>query len=388
MRVPSLKLLLSFWIISNVLVILWLRFSFSDYGLSQNWRALSVTLCTLALLSPLVLLHYFKNYFHDLTRLGLLVCCCLAVFSTIHEANLLREAMQVTIDHDRSFLTSSYVEAVIRPLVSYIVDGYSRVFGDDHTQGITTITDIRSGYFTHIIINYMFDSLTFLSVFALATILLSPTGAWICLFIAGMIAQTAAMHDSRMGNVFLAGGVFFQLFLLMSGRYKAAIISGLIISFGRSDTVFTSAFAILGIAYFDRRWPSKTEWRTFAALIGTSIVVPALLIFHHRHGGTNYQSFLITQGDPFTKMYVNIITLRQLVGLSCPMLAIIIAASGKLSRTAAVVIPPALAYLGIVFLIADFTETAKLGPMLMALGFVCADRLESRLQEPVICKTT
>jgi hypothetical protein len=301
----------------------------------------------------------------------------LAIFSTIHEANLLRSSMQVTMDRDRAFLTSDYVEGVIRPLVSYIVDFYATVFGDDHVRGMAPF-DVQSSYFTHVIINYMFDSLTFLAVFSLGSLLFSPVSTWICLFVIALIAQTAPMPDSRMGNVFLAGGFFFQLLLLVSGRYKTAIVSGLIISFARTDTVFTSAFAILGMACFDRKWPTKAEWYTFAALVGISIAVPAALIIHHRT--STFGSFLITQGDPYTKMYVNILTLKQLVGLASPMLAIIIATGGNFSRTIAIVIPPALIYLGLVFLVADFTETRLLGPTLGALGFVCSERLGTLLQ--------
>jgi hypothetical protein len=369
MRTPSLRLLFAFWIVSNILVVLWVFGEISDVHLPGKFgRTVGVAFYVFTAILPFGLLISMRKLV-DLTILGLLVCCCLAVSATFHEANLLREAMQLSLDHERSFLHTEFVEGIIRPLISVIVDTYVRFLGDDHAHGQTS--------FTHIAINYMFDSAAFIAVFALGTRLLSPVSTWICLLTVAFIAQTAPM-EGRMGNVFLAGGFFWQLFLLSSRRYVVAIICGLVICFMRTDVVFATAFTIPSMALMERRWPTASEAWTFAALVGTSLVVPEVLILLHPNA--NFASFLITHGQYFTKMIGNIVTLKLAMALACPMLAVIIVAGGKISRTTATVIPPALIYLGIVFLIADFTETRLLGPTLGALAFVSSERLGALLR--------
>ncbi|MBU6463649.1 MAG: hypothetical protein KGL35_17955 [Bradyrhizobium sp.] len=368
-RKPSLSYLFAFWIISNVLVVLWVFGEISDVHLPGSLgRAEGVAFYILTALVPFLLLFWLRRLI-DFTTLGLLVCCCLALSAASHEANLLRESMQISLDHERSFLHTEFVEGIIRPLISIIVDAYVRILGDDHHHGQTS--------FTHIAINYMFDSASFIAVFALGTRLLTAISTWLCLFIVAFIAQTAPMMG-RMGNVFLSGGFFWQLFLLSSKRYIAAITCGIVICFMRTDVVFATTFAIPSTALFERRWPTQAEWWTFFSLIGISLLIPEVLIALHPNA--NFASFLITHGDYFGKIIGNLVTLKLAVALACPMLAVIIVSKWQLSRTVAVVIPPALIYLGIVFLIADFTETRLLGPTLGAFAFVCSERLGALLQ--------
>jgi hypothetical protein len=376
MRAPSLRLLISFWLLSSILVVIWLRGEISDAHLPGYWKAASVVITVIGALAPIGFLYYFRSRFLDATLLGLLVCCCLAISAAYHESNLLRAAMQVSLDHERSFLHTEFVEGIIRPLISIIVDAYVTILGDYNHAAILPPHGGNT-YVTHIAINYMFDSASFIAVFALGLILLSPMGAWLCLFMVAFIAQTAPM-EGRMGNVFLAGGFFWQLYLLASGRRGIAVASGLVLSFMRTDLVFATAFAIPALAWNEGRQPTSKEWLTFALLIAISIVVPEVLIL--THPGANFSSFLVTHGDYFTKIVGNIRSLKLAVALASPMLAVIIVVRGKVSRTVAAVIPPALVYLGIVSLIADYTETRLLGPTLGALAFVCCERLSSFLQ--------
>jgi hypothetical protein len=182
-----------------------------------------------------------------------------------------------------------------------------------------------------------------------------------------------------MGNVFLAGGFSGRFSLLSSKRYVVAIVCGIVICFMRTDVVFAPAFAILATAWLERRWLSSSERWAFFSLIGISLAIPEVLILLHPHA--NFVSFLITHGDYFAKILGNLVALKLAVALACPTLAVIIVSKARLSRTVAVVIPSALIYLGIVFLIADFTETRLLGPALGALAFVCSERLGALLQD-------
>jgi hypothetical protein len=278
--------------------------------------------------------------------------------------------MQFSLDHEREFAHMELVEGIIRPLISKIVEVYVQVLGDDHMRGST----VR----THIAINYMFDSLSFLAVFALATLLLSRTSAWICLLLFAFYTQTA-IYPGRMGPVFIAGGLFWQLFLIASRRYPAAIISGLIICFARTDVVFASAFALLSLAAFERRWPSVKEWGVFAALVGMSVLIPKLLILMHPQA--DFRSFLITHGEYFSKLVVNLLTMKLAVAIASPVLAIAIVRTFALTRTIAVVVPAALVHVGIVFVIADFSETRLIVPAMGALAFVASEALGQLLEK-------
>ncbi|MHC2577128.1 hypothetical protein [Bradyrhizobium diazoefficiens] len=289
MKSPSLGLVMGFWFISNVLVIAWWWADISDRFLPGVLRYAGIAFFVSAALAPLVLLFKVRRSFFNPVVLGLLVCCCLALSITAHEANLLRERLQFSLDHEREFAHIDAVEGVIRPLIARITEVYVQILGDDHTRGGST-------FHTHIVANYMFDSLSFLAVFALATLLLSPTASWLCLLTFAFYTQIA-IYPGRMGPVFIAGGLFWQLFLLVSRQYPAAIISGLIISFGRTDVVFASAFVLLSLAAFERRWPTPKEWGLFGLLVGISIAVPKILIW--MHPGTDFRSFLITHGGLF-----------------------------------------------------------------------------------------
>jgi hypothetical protein len=323
-----------------------------------------------AALAPLVLLFKVRRSFFNPVVLGLLVCCCLALSITAHEANLLRERLQFSLDHEREFAHIDAVEGVIRPLIARITEVYVQILGDDHTRGGST-------FHTHIVANYMFDSLSFLAVFALATLLLSPTASWLCLLTFAFYTQIA-IYPGRMGPVFIAGGLFWQLFLLVSRQYPAAIISGLIISFGRTDVVFASAFVLLSLAAFERRWPTPKEWGLFGLLVGISIAVPKILIW--MHPGTDFRSFLITHGDYFSKLVVNLLTMKLAVAIASPVLAIVIVRTFALTRTMAVVLPAGLVHVGIVFVIADFSETRLIIPALTALAFVASEGLGKLLE--------
>ncbi|MBR0709345.1 hypothetical protein [Bradyrhizobium liaoningense] len=370
MKSPSLGLVMGFWGISNVLVIAWWWADISDRFLPGVLRYAGIAFFVCAALVPLVLLFKVRRSFFNPVVLGMLVCCCLALSITAHEANLLRERLQFSLDHEREFAHVDAVEGVIRPLIARITEVYVQVLGDDHTRGGST-------FHTHIVANYMFDSLSFLAVFALATLLLSPTASWLCLLTFAFYTQIA-IYPGRMGPVFIAGGLFWQLFLLVSRRYPAAIISGLIISFGRTDVVFASAFVLLSLAAFERRWPTLKEWGLFGLLVGISIAVPKVLIW--MHPGTDFRSFLITHGDYFSKLVVNLLTMKLAVAIASPVLAIVIVRTFTLTRTMAVVLPAGLIHVGIVFVIADFSETRLIIPALTALAFVASEALGKLLE--------
>lgn len=387
---PSLRLVLGFWIVSNILVIVWLWLELSDtwtwmggidgsllphrlraYGftLTAILRTVSLTFFVLVALAPLPLLFLFRRRFSNPVVLGLLVSCCLALSISAYEANLLRDQMQHSLDHERQFAHAELVEGIIRPLISKIVETYVQILGDDRSGGST--------HHTHIAINYMFDSLSFLAVFALGCLLLSPTSTWICLLSFAFYTQIA-IYPGRMGPVFIAGGIFWQLFLLVSRRYPAAIISGLIISFARTDVVFASAFVLLSLAALERRWPTGKEWGVFAALVAISLLVPKLLI--SMHPNANFGSFLITHGDYFTKIVGNLVNAKMAVAIASPVLAIVVVRVFSITRTMAVVLPAALIHVGIVFLIADFSETRLIIPALGALAFVSSEALGRLLE--------
>ena len=390
-KTPSLGLVLGFWIVSNILVIGWWWLEISDnwswlgspdayvlphrlraYGMTTPGllRAVSIAFFVLVALAPLPLLYKLRKKFFNPVVLGLLVSCCLALSITAHEANLLRDQMQYSLDHERKFAHIDAVEGVIRPLIAKIADAYVQILGDDHEPGGSTLH-------THIAVNFMFDSLSFLAVFALGTLLMSPTSTWLCLLTFAFYTQIA-IYPGRMGPVFIAGGLFWQLFLLVSRRYPAAIISGLIISFGRTDVVFASAFVLLSLPAFERRWPTPKEWFTFGLLVGISVSVPKMLIW--MHPGTDFRSFLITHGDYFTKPLGNLLAMKLAVAIASPVLAIVIVRTLALTRTMAVVVPAALVHVGIVFLIADFSETRLIIPALGALAFVSSEALGSLLE--------
>lgn len=369
MTTPSLGLVLGFWIVSNILVMAWWHIEISDRWLPGAWRYFGIAVYVLVALAPLALLFLIRQSFFNPVVLGLLVCCCLAASITAHEANLLREQMQFSLDHEREYAHMDLVEGVIRPLISKIVEVYVLVLGDDRLGGET--------FRTHIAINYIFDSLSFLAVFALGTLLLSRTSAWICLFLFAFYTQTA-IYPGRMGAVFIAGGLFWQLFLIVSQRYPAAIISGLIICFARTDVVFASAFALLSLAAFERRWPTAKEWGVFAALVGMSVLIPKLLIWMHPQA--DFRSFLITHGEYFSKLVVNLLTMKLAVAIASPVLAIAIVRTFALTRTIAVVVPAALVHVGIVFVIADFSETRLIVPAMGALAFVASEALGKLLE--------
>lgn len=369
MKTPSLGLVLGFWVISNVLVIAWYWVNISDRFLPGLLRYTGIAFFVAVALIPLVLLFKIRRSFFNPVALGLLVSCCFALSITAHEANLLREQLQFSLDHEREFAHMDAVEGVMRPLLAKITEAYVQILGDDRTRGGST-------YHTHIVANYMFDSLSFLAVFALATLLLSPTAAWLCLLGFAFYTQIA-IYPGRMGPVFIAGGLFWLLFLLTSRRYSAAIISGLIISFGRTDVVFASAFSLLGLAAFERRWPTLREWGTFVLLVGISVAVPKALIW--MHPGTDFGSFLVTKGD-FSKLVGNLQTMKLAVAVASPVLAIAIVRTFALTRTIAVVLPAALVHVGLVFFIADFSETRLIIPALAGLTFVASEALGKLLE--------
>lgn len=370
MKTPSLGLVVGFWGISNVLVIAWWWADISDRFLPGVLRYAGIAVFVGVSLAPLVLLFKVRRTFFNPVVLGLLVSCCLALSITAHEANLLRERLQFSLDHEREFAHVDAVEGVIRPLIARITEAYVQILGDDHTGGGST-------FHTHIVVNYMFDSLSFLAVFALATLLLSPTATWLCLLTFAFYTQIA-IYPGRMGPVFIAGGLFWQLFLLVSRQYLAAIISGLIISFGRTDVVFASAFAILSLAAFERRWPTPKEWALFGLLVGISVAVPKMLILMHPQA--DFRSFLITHGEYFSKLVVNLLTMKLAVAIASPVLAIAIVRTFALTRTIAVVVPAALVHVGIVFVIADFSETRLIVPAMGALAFVASEALGKLLE--------
>lgn len=367
-QTPSLGLVLGFWIVTNVLVGLWWRLEISDRWIPGALRYVGIAFYVLAALAPLVILFKIRDRFLNPVVLGLFVSCCLAASITAHEANLLREQMQFSLNHERGFAHGELVEGIIRPLISKIVETYVQVLGDDNLRGST--------WRTHIAINYMFGSLSFLAVFALGTLLLSPTSTWLCLLTFAFYTQTA-IFPGRMGAVFIAGGLFWQLFLLVSRRYPAAIISGLIISFARTDVVFATAFAPLSLAAFERRWPTTREWCVSGVLILISLLVPKMLLSMHPQA--IYTSFLVTQGDYFSKLVVNLLTMKLAVAIASPVLAIVIVRTFALTRTMAVVVPAGLIHLGIVFLIADFSETRLIVPALGALAFISSEALGNLL---------
>lgn len=369
MKTPSLGLVLGFWVISNVLVIAWYWVNISDRYLPGLLRYAGIGFYVVVAVVPLLVLYKVRRSFFNPVTLGLLVSCCLALSITAHEANLLREQMQFSLDHEREFAHMDAVEGVMRPLLAKITEAYVQLFGDDHTRGGST-------YHTHIIANYLFDSLSFLAVFALATLLLSPTASWLCLLTFAFYTQTA-MYPGRMGPVFIAGGLFWQLFLLTSRRYPAAIISGLIISFGRTDVVFASAFSLLALAAFERRWPTLKEWVVFGLLVGISLAVPKMLIW--MHPGTDYRSFLVTNGD-FSKLVGNLQAMKLVVAIASPALAIAIVRTVALTRTIAVVGSACLVHVGLVFFIADFSETRLIIPGLAGLVFAASEGLGKLLE--------
>lgn len=375
MRTPSLKLLFAFWITSNLVVISWML---GDHYLARRllpWPSISYehlekTLYFFVVLAPFFLLAYFKKYFRDPVMVGLLVCCCLALSIAYNEANQLRSQMQFSLDNEASFASSDLVEGVIRPLIARVVKIYVAIFGDDNSGGST--------YFTHLLVNYLFNSATLLAAFALATVLLSPVPAWLCLFIVAFFGQVS-FYPGRMGPFFIAGGFLWQLFLICSRRYVAAIICGLVISFARTDVVFAPAFAMLGFAWLERRRPSPKELAVFATLILISLAVPKVLIW--LHPSVDYRSFLFTHGDYFTKPWVNLLNLRLALAIASPVLVLILVlGTSPRSPTVALVALPALAHLSMVFLVADFSETRLLIPTLAALAFIACERLGNQLQ--------
>ncbi|MDH2398968.1 hypothetical protein QCM77_03040 [Bradyrhizobium sp. SSUT18] len=381
---PSLKTLLTYWLVPSVLVVLWhygefpARVVHAVTGLP--WRPMKVILSAPVALFPFLALFYFRKYFAKPTSIGLLVCCGLALSVASIEANYLRASMQYSLDNEIAYVTKlNLVEGVIRPLVSRIVQGYVWVLGDDNSG--------RSTYITHLSLNYMFDSASFIAAFALATVLVRPAALPIqilfVLFVA-FYAQTAIV-PGRMGSVFLAGGFFWQLFLLGSKRYALMLLSGLVMSFMRTDLVFATAFAIPGIAWFERRWPNAVEWLTFAGLIVISLAVPKILIALYPVQ-PDFSSFLLTHGDYFTKPLGNLSASRLAVGVAAPIFVLLVLTwTPGVSRTTAIVLPPAVVYLAMVFVIADFTEPNKLVPILGALALVCCERLAVRFQ-PKTCE--
>ncbi|WP_213770071.1 hypothetical protein [Bradyrhizobium sp. dw_78] len=379
MRTPTLKLLFGFWIVSNIAVILWFTADRQSGRIHEltgiSWIVINRTIDVIDWLLPFAILFFFRRYFLKPMMAGLLVCCGLALSIASNEANFLREKMQFSLDHEISYLTDNVVEGVIRPMIAWIVQVYVWILGDDKTGGST--------YVTHIAINYMFDSATLISAFALATVVVSPVGAWLYMFTVAFFGQASfVLGGGRMGGMFLAGGFLWQLFLLASGRLVAAIISGIVMSFMRTDLVFATAFAVLGISWIEKRWPSPKEWTTFASLIIISIVVPQMLISLNPVP-PDFSSFLITHGDYLAKPWGNISGLTTAIGLASP-LFMILAVTRPLgvSRTTAIALLPAIVHLSIVFLIADFTETRLLGPFLGGLGLLCAERLANVLQSP------
>ncbi|MFK4580218.1 hypothetical protein [Bradyrhizobium ottawaense] len=369
MKTPSLGLVLGFWVISNVLVITWYWVNVSDRYLPGLLRYAGIAFYVAVALVPLLLLFKVRRSFFNPVALGLLVSCCLALSITAHEANLLRDQTQYSLDREIQFGNSNAIEGVIRPLIARVTGSYIAVLGDNHTNG-------GSAFYTHIAINYLFDSLSFLAVFGLATLLLSPTAAWLCLLTFAFYAQIA-IYPGRMGAVFVAGGLFWQLFLLVSRQYPAAIISGLIISFARTDVVFASAFALLSVAAFERRWPRLGELSLFALLIGISLAVPKVLIW--MRPDADFSSFLVTNGD-FSKLVGNLLAMKLVVAIASPVLAIAIVRTFALTRTIAVVVPAALVHVGLVFSIADFSETRLILPALAGLAFVASEGLGRLLE--------
>jgi len=200
-------------------------------------------------------------------------------------------------------------------------------------------------------------------VFVLATLLLSPTATWLCLLGFAFYTQIA-IYPGRMGPVFIAGGLFWQLFLLTSRRYPAAIISALIISFGRTNVVFASAFSLLALAALERRWPTLKEWGVLGVLVGISLAVPKNL----DASWNGFRSFLVTNGD-FSKLVGNLQAMKLVVAIASPVLAM---RTFALTRTIAVVGSACLVHVGLVFFIADFSETRPIIPGLAGLVFVAS----------------
>jgi hypothetical protein len=369
MQSPSLGQVLGVWLVSNVLVVAWWWANISDRYLPGVLQYVETFFVVLVALAPLGLLFRSRRSFFNPVALGLLVSCAFALSVAAHEANLLRDQTQYSLDRELQFGSSNAIEGLIRPLIAKVTGSYVAVLGDNHTKG-------GSAFYTHIAINYLFDSLSFLAVFALATLLLSPTAAWLCLLTFAFYAQIA-IYPGRMGAVFVAGGLFWQLFLLASRRYPAAIISGLIISFARTDVVFASAFALLSIAAFERRWPKPGELGLFVLLIGISLGVPKVLIW--MRPDADFSSFLVTDGD-FSKLVDNLQAMKLVVAIGSPVLAIAIVRTFALTRTIAVVVPAALVHVGLVFLIADFSETRLILPALTGLAFVASEGLGRLLE--------
>ncbi|MHC2626544.1 hypothetical protein ACVIW2_008576 [Bradyrhizobium huanghuaihaiense] len=376
---PSLKTLFAYWLVPSVLVVLWhygefpARVMHALTGLP--WRPMKVALLAPVALAPFLVLIYFRKYFATRTRIGLLVCCGLALSVATNEANYLRAAMQHSLDNEIAYVTKlNLVEGVIRPLISRIVQGYVWVLGDDNSG--------RSTYVTHLSINYMFDSASFIAAFALATVLVRPASLLIHILFVLFVAffAEAAFVPGRMGSAFLAGGFFWQLFLIASKRYGVALLSGLLISFARTDVVFAAAFAIPGILWFERRWSDSWAWLTFAGLLIISLVIPKILIALSPVQ-PDFSSFLLTHGDYFTKPLGNLSASRIAAGMAAPLFVLLILTwTPGVSRTTALMLPPALVYLAMVFVIADFSETNKLGPTLGALALICSERLATYFQ--------
>jgi hypothetical protein len=67
--------------------------------------------------------------------------------------------------------------------------------------------------------------------------------------------------------------------------------------------------------------------------------------------------------------------MKLAIAIASPVLAIAIVGACFVTRTVAVVIPAALVHVGIVFLIADFSETRLIIPALGALTFVACEAL-------------
>lgn len=369
MKTPSLGLVLGFWVVSNALVIAWYWVNISDRYLPGLLRYAGIAFVVVVALVPLWLLFKARRNFFNPVALGLLVSCCLALSITAHEANLLRDQTQYSLDREVQFGRSNAIEGLIRPLISMITETYVEILGDDHTQDGTA-------FYTHIVINYMFDSLSFLAAFSLATLLLSPASTWLCLLTFAFYAQIA-IYPGRMGAVFVAGGLCWQLFLLVSRRYPAAIISGLIISFARTDVVFASAFALLSLSAFERRWPTLKELSVFGLLIGISLAVPQTLIW--MSPDADFTSFTVANGN-FSKLVGNLLAMKLVVAIASPVLAIAIVRTFALTRVIAVVVPAASVHLGLVFLIADFSETRLIVPTLVGLAFVASEALGKLLE--------
>ena len=115
----------------------------------------------------------------------------------------------------------------------------------------------------------------------------------------------------------------------------------------------------------------------FGLLVGISLAVPKMLIW--MHPGTDYRSFLVTNGD-FSKLVGNLQAMKLVVAIASPVLAIAIVRTVALTRTIAVVGSACLVHLGLVFFIADFSETRLIIPGLAGLVFAASEGLGKLLE--------